>query len=136
MDVEKDLLIVDEVGVSSQQAGREQTSARPVFSDPVRICQVEAIRDDKSRCHARHLYAVDEPETSHQLNEAVPDCHTSTCVQLSLSRSVALHLLLLTKILFRRDLLDANRSSFSPNYCNFGSPWHLKPKISCLGINL
>ncbi|ESO01779.1 hypothetical protein HELRODRAFT_160941 [Helobdella robusta] len=41
MDVEKDLLIVDEVGVSSQQAGREQTSARPVFSDPERVyCRV------------------------------------------------------------------------------------------------
>ncbi|ESN92791.1 hypothetical protein HELRODRAFT_164908 [Helobdella robusta] len=41
MDVEEDLLIVDEVGVSSQQAGREQTSARPVFSDPERIyCRV------------------------------------------------------------------------------------------------
>ncbi|ESN90319.1 hypothetical protein HELRODRAFT_165974 [Helobdella robusta] len=41
MDVEEDLLIVDEVGVSSQQAGREQTSARPVFSDPERVyCRV------------------------------------------------------------------------------------------------
>ncbi|ESO08678.1 hypothetical protein HELRODRAFT_184054 [Helobdella robusta] len=41
MDVEEDLLIVDEVGVSSQQAGREQTSARPVFSDPESVyCRV------------------------------------------------------------------------------------------------
>ncbi|ESN91255.1 hypothetical protein HELRODRAFT_182113 [Helobdella robusta] len=41
MDVEKDLLIVDEVGVSSQQAGREQTFAQPVFSDPERVyCRV------------------------------------------------------------------------------------------------
>ncbi|ESO00342.1 hypothetical protein HELRODRAFT_175739 [Helobdella robusta] len=41
MDVEEDLLIVDEVGVSSQQAGREQTSARPVFSDPEKVyCRV------------------------------------------------------------------------------------------------
>ncbi|ESO03077.1 hypothetical protein HELRODRAFT_173957 [Helobdella robusta] len=41
MYVEEDLLIVDEVGVSSQQAGREQTSAQPVFSDPERVyCRV------------------------------------------------------------------------------------------------
>ncbi|ESN97096.1 hypothetical protein HELRODRAFT_178546 [Helobdella robusta] len=37
MDVEEDLLIVDEVGVSRQQAGREQFSARLVFSDPERV---------------------------------------------------------------------------------------------------
>ncbi|ESO02863.1 hypothetical protein HELRODRAFT_174300 [Helobdella robusta] len=41
MYVEEDLLIVNEVGVSSQLAGRKQTSARPVFSDPERVyCKV------------------------------------------------------------------------------------------------
>ncbi|ESO00436.1 hypothetical protein HELRODRAFT_175866 [Helobdella robusta] len=37
MYVEEDLLIVDEIGVPIQQVGREQTSARPVFSDPERV---------------------------------------------------------------------------------------------------
>ncbi|ESO05997.1 hypothetical protein HELRODRAFT_160102 [Helobdella robusta] len=50
MDVEEDLMIVDEVGVSSQQAGREKTSVRPVFSDPDRVyCRVADPGQEKLR---------------------------------------------------------------------------------------
>ncbi|ESN91433.1 hypothetical protein HELRODRAFT_165467 [Helobdella robusta] len=102
MDVEEDLLIVDEVGVSNQQAGREQTSARPVFSDSERVyCRVadpgqERLR--QSEGSGRYSYA-----------DAVRDC----VLHFRLARKSDNIRPLLVKLKFKalKDLIMKNQSN-------------------------